>query len=75
MKFFKFEPEVVIDACLVTLSIISYSIVKRPKDLMPLLNQLISENLEKLIVATPLIKTRLCLFFGYYFDCLFNGEE
>jgi hypothetical protein len=69
---FKSEEEL-LDVCLLSLTIVSYSLVKRP-ELMASLDQLMIENLPRLIDPnqSPLIRSRMCLFFSFYLDQLFS---
>jgi len=70
----KTDPKFRLDACIVSLSVLSYLVSQRD-DLI--------EEIENLLVSykqyffneknDALIKSRMCLFFGYYFENLFQG--
>jgi hypothetical protein len=65
--------EELLDITLVTLSILSYALVKRG-DLLQSLDKLILPNLEQFLTpqAPLLIRTRFCLFLSFYLDQLFT---
>lgn len=70
-KLNTFTDEELLDICLLSLTIMSYTLVKR-EDLLACLDQLVVIHLPKLInmqqMPTPLIQSRVCLFLGFYID-------
>ena len=75
--FQKMNPYDRIDACLMTLTVMSYLLSRRP-DLISMIEQMLRANLPFFQNAKlhPVIIVRLCLFLGYYCDNLFkaNGD-
>jgi hypothetical protein len=71
----KFESkELLLDACLLVLTIASYSVSRRP-DICAKLDLLLLENTDRLISPQQpaLIKSRFCLFLSFYLDSLFKS--
>ena len=83
----KNPPEIVIETCLISLSIISYLLPKRI-DIIHSLNQMLVKNLDLLLSGGNsdssevsnlndgwLIQARMALFYGYFTDILFKEQE
>ena len=56
--------------CLLALTIVSYSVVKRA-ELLGSLDSLLAQHLDKLMGASVLIRSRTCLLLAFYLDQLF----
>ena len=62
--------EELLDMCLLALTIVSYSVVKRA-ELLGSLDSLLAQHLDKLMGASVLIRSRTCLLLAFYLDQLF----
>lgn len=71
----KNSPEIIIETCIVSLTITSYLVPKR-LDVVHALNQMLVNNLDLLLQNAPMIvQARMALFFGYFSDILFKNES
>ena len=82
------EPEFIVDACLVALTVISYILPER-KDLTQIFTSTMELNVNELLERKPLpqnptklqvarsviMRARLSLLMGYYGDLLFVGND
>lgn len=68
------RPEVIIETCLLSLTIVSYLLPKRV-DIIAGLDVIVKRNLEALISSHVLIQSRLAIFLGYFADILFKGDD
>lgn len=60
------NPEIIIETCLLAITIVSYLVPKRI-DLINALNQMICRNLDLLLEKAPLlVQARMSLFLGYF---------
>jgi len=65
-----FSEEELLDICFLTITILSYTLVKRP-DLMSALDLFVVNHLPKLLdPVSPLLQSRVCLFLSFYIDQL-----
>lgn len=70
----KLPAEIVVETCLVALSVISFLLPQRT-DIISNIDLMMSRNLDKLLSAHTLIQARMALFYGYYADILFKNNE
>ena len=69
------SPEVIIETCIMSLTITSYLFPKR-EDIISLLDYVVTNNSEKLFGESHvLIQARMALFLGYFSDILFKKNE
>ncbi|CAI2373188.1 unnamed protein product [Moneuplotes crassus] len=69
----KNSEDVIIEACLSSLSIISHLLAPR-KDVLFSLDSMLKRNLDQLTQGPMLVQARLALFYGYFTDILFKDD-
>ena len=76
MPFFTHSaPDVIVDTCLVSCSVLSYAIQNRP-DTMSLIDQTVTDITPSIIDSDSiLMKSRLIMLFPFLFDALYVREE
>ena len=75
LEILKKSPEEVIEVSLLTLTIMSYNISKRPKDLLRLINAILHKYIDKLVKGPPIMQSRFSLLLSFYFDVIFLQED
>jgi len=69
------SPEIIIESCVMSLTIISYLLPKR-LDILQALDFMLKRNQNSLINDSHiLIQARMALFYGYFSDILFKDDE
>lgn len=75
LRFFKLAPEIIIETCILSMTVISYLLPKRT-DIIMSLDHMMIKDLDLLLVDTHvLIQARMALFFGYFSDILFKNND